>query len=166
MVSLDTLPASLDETLTVLARASLQSGLLFAADVLVVTDKWVYLLLTSGGFLVRTRLFDDARRRELVESVPVDIRHAFMGALVLLAVVPAPQQLQATHNPRDYRNTLLETGMFVGNLGTIFTEHSPSITIVVDFVDTTVDRVLDQDRVKRLVVTLALITGLNNNGNQ
>ena len=63
-----------------------------------------------------------------------------------------------------YRNALLETGMLVGNLGTIFAEHGLNITIAVDFVDTTVDRVLDQDGVERFVVALASITGSNSNG--
>lgn len=166
MVSLDTLPASLGEALTVLARVGLQSGLLFAADVLVIVDEWVHLLPAGEEFLVRTRLFDDVRRRELVESVSVDVRHAFMGAPVFLAVVLAPQRLQVTHGPRGYRNALLETGMLVGNLGTIFAEHGLNITIAVDFVDTTVDRVLDQDGVERFVVALASITGSNSNGDQ
>ena len=166
MVSLDTLPASLGEALTVLARVGLQSGLLFAADVLVIVDEWVHLLPAGEEFLVRTRLFDDARRRELVESVSVDVRHAFRGAPVFLAVVLVPQRLQVTHGPRGYRNALLETGMLVGNLGTVFAQHGLNITIAVDFVDTTVDRVLDQDGVERSVVALASITGSNNNGDQ
>jgi hypothetical protein len=166
MVSLDTLPASLGEALTVLARVGLQSGLLFAADVLVIVDEWVHLLPAGEEFLVRTRLFDDVRRRELVESVSVDVRHAFMEAPVFLAVVLAPQRLQVTHGPRGYRNALLETGMLVGHLGTIFAEHGLNITIAVDFVDTTVDRVLDQDGVERFVVALASITGSNSNGDQ
>lgn len=166
MVSLQDLPEPLGDALAVLARAGSQSGLLFAADVLVIRDGWTHLLPAGKQHLVRTRAFDEARRRELIESVSADMRPAFVEAPTLLAVVLAPQRLQVTHGPRGYRNALLETGMLVGNLGSVFAERGLNPTIAVDFVDTTVDRVLDQDGVERSVVALASIGSPQQNGDE
>lgn len=108
MLPLAQVQAPLGPALAAMARAGAESGLLFAADILVIADGWSYLLPAGQEHLVRLRTFTQQQRRDLVAAVSHDVRQAFDEASCHLAVVVSPQRVQVTHGPRGYRNALME----------------------------------------------------------
>ncbi|MDK6400289.1 hypothetical protein QP426_07750 [Pauljensenia sp. UMB1235] len=157
MVPLRDVPAPLGPALLALADAGSSSGLLFAADIIVLTEGWAHLLPSGQRCLVKTRTFSDQQRTDLVDAVVPDARDAFAAALSYIAIVASPQRLQVTHGPRGYRNALMEVGMLVGNVGNLMATHRMRPSVTVDFIDTTVDRTLDLDGVERFAAALVAL---------
>ena len=154
MLPLAQVQAPLGPALAAMARAGAESGLLFAADILVIADGWSYLLPAGQEHLVQLRTFTQQQRRDLVVAVSHDVRQAFDEASCHLAVVVSPQRVQVTHGPRGYRNALMEVGMLIGNIGSLMAGRGLRPTVAVDFIDTAVDQTLDQDGVERFVAAL------------
>ena len=100
------------------------------------------------------RTFTAQQRTDLVAAVSPDARPAFEEAPCHLAVVASPQRVQVTHGPRGYRNALMEVGMLIGNIGSLMASRGLHPTVAVDFIDTAVDHILDQDGVERFVAAL------------
>ena len=90
----------------------------------------------------------------MVTSISPDMRLAFETAIAVVAVIVSPKRIQVTHGSRGLRNALLETGMLIGNLGSMLAGCGLRPAIAVDFEDTTIDRVLDLDGVERFTVAL------------
>lgn len=158
MIPLDRIAAPLGPALAAMARAGADSGLLFAADIILIADGWSYLLPAGQRHLVRLRTFTQQQRSDLVAAVSPDVRQAFNEASCHLAVVVSPQRVQVTHGPRGYRNALMETGMLIGNIGALMAGRGLHPTVAVDFIDTVVDHILDQDGVERFVAALISLT--------
>ncbi|WIK64421.1 hypothetical protein [Gleimia hominis] len=157
MTQLCDIPGKMGKALLALADAGRASGLLFAADVIVLMDGWAHLLPSGQNCLVKTRTFSDQQRGDVIEAVSPDVRSTFTDAASYLAIVASPQRLQVTHGPRGYRNALMEIGMLVGNIGTLMASHGLNPTVAVDFIDTTVDRTLDLDGVERFTAALVAL---------
>ena len=154
MLPLARIPAPLGPALAAMARGGADSGLLFAADIIVIADGWSHLLPAGQEHLVRLRTFTAQQRTDLVAAVSPDARPAFEEAPCHLAVVASPQRVQVTHGPRGYRNALMEVGMLIGNIGSLMASRGLHPTVAVDFIDTAVDHILDQDGVERFVAAL------------
>ncbi|MDO5068134.1 MAG: hypothetical protein Q4D96_12705 [Propionibacteriaceae bacterium] len=154
MLPLAQISAPLGPALATMARMGADSGLLFAADIIVIADGWSHLLPAGQEHLVRLRTFTQQQRRDLVAAISPDARHAFDEASCHVAVVASPQRVQVTHGPRGYRNALMEVGMLIGNIGSLMATRGLHPTVAVDFIDTTVDHILDQDGVERFVAAL------------
>jgi hypothetical protein len=153
-VPFSTMADPLGVALAKIVDAGTSSGLLFSADIAVILDGWSHLAPAGATSMVRMRRFEVNRRNDMVTSISPDMRLAFETAIAVVAVIVSPKRIQVTHGSRGLRNALLETGMLIGNLGSMLAGCGLRPAIAVDFEDTTIDRVLDLDGVERFTVAL------------
>lgn len=126
-----------------------KSGLLFPADLVVLLDGHSWLLPAGGDALVRMRALAPDTFASLARAVPESKQAAMAEADAIISITTVPWRIEVSHGPRGYRNAMLETGLLMAQTMQLLIQARTSPTVAVDFVDTVVDRLLDQDGVER-----------------
>jgi hypothetical protein len=155
---LASLPQPFGMALTKLAELGKEAGLFYPADIVVLLDGYSWLLPAGADALVRMRLLTPDTFERLAAAVPEGKRVAMAEADCILSITTVPWRLEVSHGPRGYRNAMLETGLLMAQTMQILMQVKAGPTVAVDFVDTVVDGLLDQDGVERFTSALIAVS--------
>lgn len=139
---------------------------LYPADLVVVDDDELALMPPNGPALVVERRPGPGVRTALAGAVPEAQRAVVTQAPWLLAVVTVPWRHMVLYGERGYRRALMETGVLVTNTCGIALECGLRPVPMLDFADTVVDRVLDNDGVERFCAALIALSPRSPNGDR
>lgn len=145
LLPLTDLPQPFGLALGKLAEHGQEAGLLYPADLVLLFAGHSWLLPAGADALVRMRVLLPENLAQLAAAVPESKREAMASADCILSITTVPWRIEVSHGPRGYRNALLETGLLMAQTMQMLMQARVSPTVAVDFVDTVVDRLLDQD---------------------
>jgi hypothetical protein len=135
------------------------ADLLYAVDLLALWDGRLHRLVATTPRLWVERSFGEeelARLRAAAVGVPAARLERLRHFLVLVA---CPWRQMMLYGPRGYRHTLLDAGRVLAQLERAAAEHGVPLTVVRDFYDARVDRLLLADGVERSAVVLVGLGG-------
>ena len=130
---------------------------LYAADLMVIHHDELLLMPPRGDALVLERALPGALG-ELAAAVRAEHRDLVEAAACVLALVVVPWRHMVRYGPRGFKRALLETGVLLSGLCRAAAENGLRPSPVLDFVDTVVDGLLENDGIERFCVAIVALS--------
>jgi hypothetical protein len=154
LIKWENLPEGLRTLLDPLTQQdSPPSQLLYAVDLMVLTEQYLLRAIPWRGFLWIERQFEDEDWDKLREAV-LDISLPHSPVLFLVA---CPWRHMLLVGPRGYRDTLIDAGKLINGLENIAYEQGMKLEMSTLFYDENIDKLLLLDGIERATVAIAVL---------
>jgi len=154
LIKWEKLPAKLGTLLAPFTQKDFSPNqLLYAIDLMVLTEHYLLRAIPWRGFLWIERKFENEDWDKLREAV-LDISLSQSSVLFLVA---CPWRHMLLVGPRGYRDTLIDAGKLMNELENIANEQDMKLAMTTLFYDESVDKLLLLDGIERATVAIAVL---------
>ena len=156
-ITVNELPAPLDQLFAPFAQEGRMADLLYAVDLLVVGGDHLFRMSATKPYLFSERPLASEDHDALARAFGMESAAGFEGAHVVL-LVGCPWRQMFFHGPRGYRHTLFDVGRLLWYVEATLGTNGIRTGSVQDFHDTAVDDFAQCDGLERSVMAAALVS--------